>query len=174
MGGDPLFFILKMRKLLFFLSVLLLISSCSDSKNELLLFNTTYFKVLDKEIVTDVNYLVEKNYRTYFKNNTIQIPLFRYIERNDYKIFIGIPVNTSIKELANYKILDSDSSRTDFLSDSLNYSFKKYDVNNTFISEYCANVSNNIIYILSVTNKKEISDTLFTVKSLSQRIINKN
>jgi hypothetical protein len=86
-----------------------------------------------------------------------------------YLIFIGIPFNTSVKELTNYSLTHT-LNQTFFEGDSTNYFYKKYSKDKGQITTYTRNFSNNLVYILTVSNSAELSDSLFSINELSNRL----
>lgn len=103
-----------MRKYIPFVIVTLLVYSCTNSNNNnaIYLFNNLRIRTLEKESIRQINSKEEATYNTYFNNrDLIQIPIFKYVEGENYKLFIGLPYQFNID-----KIVASDSS---FKSDSL-------------------------------------------------------
>lgn len=83
-------------------------------------------------------------------------------------IFVGFPLNTTVKELSNQK-LTTKLNQTFFEGDSSNYFYKTYSNNKEHITIYTRNFSDNLVYLLTVTNSSVISDSLFNLKELSNR-----
>jgi hypothetical protein len=83
-------------------------------------------------------------------------------------IFVGIPYNTSIKELSDYNLIHT-LNQTYFESDSANYFYKTYCDKKDQITIYIRNFSNNLVYVLTVSNSGKLSDSLFNLKELSNR-----
>lgn len=103
--------------------------------------------------------------------NTIQIPLYRCIESDSLLIFIGIPFNTSIKELGDIQLAEN-TVKTYFEGDSTTYLLSTYDNDTTHIAIHTQNFSNNLIYLLAVSKIAEFPDFLSKAKSLSARFKN--
>ncbi len=145
--------------------------SCSpgNERNEILLYNNLYFNVLEGELEKDKTPVVER-YTAYFNNQNIQIPLLKYIHHEDYEVFIGIPVNATIKELADDKKDFLDIAKDKIESDS-NYYYTNYKMDEYFIAEYSSYFGNeSMFYISAKTKSKELFDSLFDKISLSKRI----
>ena len=94
-----------MKKLL---SILIIISffACTSSKKdkEVFIFNNISFKLIEGESLVDIKPKIKENYLSYFKNTNLQIPLLKSIKNKDYKIYLGIPYNTSIEKLIKFQI----------------------------------------------------------------------
>lgn len=102
-----------MRKYIFFFIITLSCYSCTNSSNDdtIKLFNNLNIKVLQNESIQQINSSVESSYNTYFNNrDLIQIPIFKYIEGKNYKLFIGLPYQFSFdKFIISDSSLNSDS-----------------------------------------------------------------
>lgn len=163
-----------MRKSLYVIqfSSLILFLSCTNVKNdEISLFNKLNFKILSGEYECEINSSTQDTYRRFFDNNKIQIPFFKHIKHSNYDIFIGIPYNTSLKQIIQDRIQNLDTLSTKFKSDSVSF-FKAFRKDIYFISEYSIIVSNKtLIYVSTLSLSKEVSDSLFNYLSLSKRII---
>lgn len=145
--------------------------SCGSKKqHEIQLFNELTFQIYKGEAITDVNYNSKTQYFKYFNNQTIQIPLFKYIKHNDYEIFIGIPYNTSIENMLKNQLEKQDCTMTNFRIDSLAY-YKKYVRDNFYITEYATkSPSKSLIYIATISKLANLSDSLFNELELVKRI----
>lgn len=64
-------------------------------------------------------------FNSYFDKNYVQIPLFRCIKSDRYLIYIGIPFNTSVKELTDDSLTQA-LNQTFFEGDSSRYFYKSY------------------------------------------------
>ena len=143
---------------------------CCTSKQDqsVLLFNKISFKLNNAEEVVKIDTKKKEIFNSYFDKNDVQIPLFRCIKSDKYLIFIGIPFNTSLKELINYSLTQS-LNQTFFEGDSISCFYKTYSNEKEQITTYARNFSNNLVYVLTVTNSTELSDSLFSTKELSNR-----
>jgi hypothetical protein len=133
-----------------------------------LLFNKISFKLNDGEEVIKIDSKKKEIFNSYFDKKSVQIPLFRCIKSDSYLIFVGIPFNTSIKELTDYSLIRT-LNQTFFEGDSTNYFYKTYSNEKEQITIYTRNFSNNLVYILTVSNSAKLSDSLFNIKKLSNR-----
>ena len=143
---------------------------CCTSKQDpsVLLFNKISFKLNDGEEVIKIDSKKKEIFNSYFDKKSVQIPLFRCIKSDSYLIFVGIPFNTSIKELTDYSLIRT-LNQTFFEGDSTNYFYKTYSNEKEQITIYTRNFSNNLVYILTVSNSAKLSDSLFNIKKLSNR-----
>lgn len=143
---------------------------CCTSKQDqsVLLFNKILFKLNDGEEVVKIDYEKKEIFNSYFDTNSVQIPLFRCIKSDSYLIFIGIPFNTSVKELTDYNLTQA-LNPIFFEGDSTSYIYKTYINEREQITTYTRNFSNNLVYVLTVTNSAALSDSLFNIKELSNR-----
>lgn len=152
--------------------VLISIISCSGGKrDEIDLFNGLSFKMEEGETLANIDFITSDMYTKYFNSGNIQAPLFRHIKHAGYDIFIGIPYNTSIVAMVEDQLERKDSAITSFRSDSLRY-YKNYKRDAYYITEYAAKAANkSLIYICTMSNTKELADSLFNELKLSERII---
>ncbi len=158
-----------MKKLFFYLSVNIMLVCCTSNKDaSVLLFNNISFKLNDGEKVVTVDTKKKEVYNAYFDKGNVQIPLFKCIKANNYTIFIGLPLNSSIKELSNDS-LALNLNQTYFQSDSTKYFYKTYRSSNEYHAVYAKNFDNNLVYVLATSPSALISDSLFNMQSLSNR-----
>ncbi len=143
---------------------------CCTSKKDssVLLFNKISFKLNDSEEVVKIDSDKKELFNSYFDNKAIQIPLYRCIKSDSHLIFIGIPFNTSIKDLTDYRLINT-LDQTFFEGDSTNYSYRAYKNEKEHITIYARNFHNNLVYILAISNSAKLSDSLFNIRELSNR-----
>jgi len=147
---------------------LTLVCCASKQDQSVFLFNDISFKLNEGEEVVDIDSKKKEIFNSYFDEKFVQIPLFRCIKSDGYLIFVGIPFNTSIKELADYSFTHT-SNQTFFKGDSTNYFYKTYSGEKKQITIYSRNFSNNLVYVLTVSDSATLSDSLFSMKALSNR-----
>lgn len=158
-----------MKNVILYLLISLTLVCCTSKQDEsVFLFNKISFKLNNAEEVVKINIKKKGIFNSYFDKNDVQIPLFRCIKSDRYLIFIGIPFNTSVKELTDYSLTQS-LNQTFFEGDSTSYFYKTYSNEKEQITTYARNFSNNLVYVLTVTNSIELSDSLFNTKELSNR-----
>jgi hypothetical protein len=159
-----------MKNILPLLAVVLIIVSCkSQQPKSLSIFNDISFKLLDGDEVVDIDSSKKETFKSYVTYKYIQVPLFRCIESDFYSIYIGIPLNSSIKKL--YK--DTMPNTIDLKlivseTDSSSYFYKSYNHSSAKIYLYSENFENNIVYVLVRTNG-DMDDSTFTMQSLASR-----
>ena len=161
-----------MKFFFIFISLLSLFTSCTKTKNnnQLELFNNITFELKAGEQVVDIKPNINELYTELFNNHEPQVPLFKFIKHSNYKVFIGIPYNTSIDEMIKSQLQKPDSSLI-FLKSGHNFIYNTYRNNEYYITEYSEVLKNKtIIYISSVSNEKSISDSLFNMLEISKRI----
>lgn len=158
-----------MKYIILYLLISITLVCCTSKQDEsVLLFNKISFKLKKGEEVVKIDTKKKEIFNSCFDKNDIQIPLFRCIKSDRYLIFIGIPFNTSVKELTGYRLTQA-LNQTFFECDSTSYFYKTYSNEKEQITTYARNFSNNLVYVLTVTNSKELSDSLFNTKELSNR-----
>lgn len=158
-----------MKNIIFCLFISTVFACCSSKQDRsVLLFNKITFKLTDGEEVVKIDFNKREIFNSYFDKSSVQIPLFRCIKSDSYLIFIGIPFNTSFKELTDYSLTQT-LNQTFFEGDSTSYIYKTYSNEKAQITTYTRNFSNNLVYVLAVTNSAALSDSLFNVKELANR-----
>lgn len=158
-----------MKNLILYLSICITIASCSFKQDSnVLLFNNISFELHEGEKVVKIDPKKKEIFDSYFNNKSIQIPLFKCIKSDNYIIFIGIPFNTSVKELTNYR-LKNTLHETFFESDSITYYYKTYKNQEEQVTIYTRNFSDNLVYVLAISDSAKISDTLFNLETLPKR-----
>lgn len=159
-----------MKKQITFLCIVLTLWGCtSKEEHEITLFNDTTFKLTEGEAMSSIDAKTEEDYYSYLNNNTaIQIPLFKCITSETYSIYLGLPIHTTIKKLADFKLKEVNNSSF-FESDTTSYFYIRHQNKDKYISEYAKVVDGNTIYVLTVANALNVSDSLFNVEALSNR-----
>ena len=158
-----------MKNLILYLSLSMTLVCCTSKQaSNVLLFNKISFKLNDGEEVVKIDSKKKEIFNSYFDKKSVQIPLFRCIKSDSYLIFVGIPFNTSVKELTDYSLTHT-LNQTFFEGDSINYFYKTYSNEKEQITIYTRNFSNNLVYVLTVSNSAKLSDSLFNIKALSNR-----
>jgi hypothetical protein len=158
-----------MKNLILYLSLSMTLVCCTSKQaSNVLLFNKISFKLNDGEEVVKIDSKKKEIFNSYFDKKSVQIPLFKCIKSDSYLIFVGIPFNTSVKELTDYSLTHT-LNQTFFEGDSINYFYKTYSNEKEQITIYTRNFSNNLVYVLTVSNSAKLSDSLFNIKALSNR-----
>jgi hypothetical protein len=151
----------------------LIIFGCSNSQeNEIRLFDNLIFNYNSSETPTSPSQEEQERYKRLFNSGTVQIPLFKHIQGKNYEVFVGLPYQTSLKKLANSRILETPSNKQNFNEDSLYY-FNKYEKNGSYIAEYATKRKNDHIFFVSIiSTSEEINDSLYTKDLIAKRISN--
>lgn len=158
-----------MKLLIIYFFIVVALANC-NSNNNIPLLNNNFFNTFPNEKINKIDTRVVNKFKALFQNQSIQIPLYRYIVTQQYSIFLAIPFNTNIKSLKNFNL--NNTYKLDTLeSDSLNYVYKSYRNKNEYISIYSELLNNNLVYILTITESKRFSDSLFNKMGLSNRIL---
>ncbi|WP_154859426.1 hypothetical protein [Cyclobacterium xiamenense] len=158
-----------MKNLILYVSISMILLFCTSKPTQhIFLFNDVSFKLNEDEEVADIDPKNKEIFNLFYDKKPVQIPLFRCIQSDDYLIFIGIPFNTSIKELANHGFT-STFNQTVSKSDSTSYIYKKYSIEQEQITSYTKSFDTNLVYILTVSNSADLSDSLFSINALSNR-----
>jgi len=149
-----------MKKILY-LTIVVFIASCSTkNQNNVILFNNINFKLHASEKKLLFDSLSQQNFQLNFNNSNIQIPIFKVIQGNDYSIYLGIPINTSLKKLIQFKSTIIPPNTT-IETDSISYFFTKYKTGEEYKMELSKSFDNNIIYIVGSTRSQIVADSLF-------------
>lgn len=146
----------------------MLVCCTSKSEREVVLFNDITFKLNDGEEIISIDSKKKEIFNSYVDKTSIQIPLFRCIKADNYLIFLGIPINTSIKELADYNLAHIKNQSL-FEGDSTSYFYIIHQNEADYITVYSKVFDKNLIYTLTVSNSVELSDSLFNKNALSKR-----
>jgi len=146
------------------------VSCKSKHENSQLLFNNIFFKLNKTENVVPIDVNKSNMFNSYFDKKSVQIPLFKCIRSKDYLIFLGIPYNTSVKELAEQN-LSNNLNQSLFEGDSVNYFYKRYINKNEQITTYARSFKDNIVYMLTISDSAKLTDSLFNARALSNRFI---
>lgn len=154
------------------LSVLLscLLSGCaSKARQEIPLFNDLGFQLLAGEKSARVDSRKEHSYASLTSSSSIQIPLFKCIEGSGYTIYLGIPVNTSIPQLARQRGKEIPNPLIS-ASDTSTYSYLRHQQDTLLLTEFTRRMDANIFYVLAVCQSPSMADSLFSLEALLGRI----
>lgn len=158
--------------ILFFIIITSLVCCTSKQDSNIILFNNISFKLNAGEKVVKIDSNKKEIFNSYFDKNSIEMPLFRCIKSKSHLIFLAIPFNTSLKELSVYSLTHT-LNQTFFEGDSINYLYKKYSNEQEQVAIYSRNFSNNLVYVLTVSNSTVLFDSLFSINELSNRFKSK-
>ena len=144
--------------------------ACDNKKaSEVTLFNGISFGLKNGEIVDIIDSETKSVYNKCFNNQSIQIPLFKCITHQSYKIFIAVPFKSSIEKLIN-RDMGVNSICTHNLNCNSPYYFRKYIKDSSYITEYAILFDKkSLIFASTVTSNKEISDLLLNKSEIIKR-----
>ncbi len=161
------------------LILLLFLTGCNPKAprvfetGEIPVFNNIVFSLTPHDTIGSITPEIQAGYALLLNSNRIQVPLFRYIKSSDYELFLGIPVNTSVKEFYALKATDSTAR---IQSDSLTYLFVTHADKEKMYCEYIADFDGNLVYLLGVRKSDTtmgipgtMVDTLLNYQALSKR-----
>jgi len=171
-GLLSIIYISMQRLLVVFLGFIFL--QCSTPpENEIPLFNNIVYHLDNGESIGDITPNTVALYDSLFNGPNSEIPLFRNIRHRDYTLFIGLPFNTSYEQLIKNKSGKSDTLLiAETITDS--FFFTKYRIKNTTASECVVKIKDkSLVFIATLSNAENKTDSLFTSKNLYNRISTK-
>lgn len=148
---------------------LALVSCTAGNERQIVLFNDITFKLNEGETIIAIDEKEKKAFHSFFDSTPIQVPLFRCIKGDNYTIYLAIPINTSIIQLADYKLANT-SNLSFYDSDSSSYFYINHQHEAKFVTEYSEVINENYIYVLAASSAPQLSDTLFNKKMLAKRL----
>lgn len=163
-----------MRKTILLLILIISFSCVRKNTLSIDLYNDISFGLQKGENPAEIRSDVDKLYAAFFNHQQPQVPLFRYVKHPNYKLFIGIPYDTSIQQLIKAQAAKALKAQGKFESGA-GYFYSQYQKDGFYITEYAKELKkNSIIYISAMTTQKEIADSLFSKQNLSKRLTFKN
>jgi hypothetical protein len=156
-----------MKKLLVVLH-LALILSCGSNKNELFILPGLSVQVHDQETVIPISTELSTTFQHYQQNTGLTIPLTKSIHHEQYDLYVGIPFNTSLNEVAS--ALQRLDKVLDFKHDSTTV-FAAYSVDEYAVRLIAAQAGQNLVYLLAVAPTVTAADSLFSRSQLSDRLL---
>jgi len=149
--------------------LLSLIISCQKEQKEILLFNGIKFHLSDNDILTDITRETRDIFFSYFEDDELQIPIYKYIENENYVMYIALPVNSSIEQIASNTLLPCNENSSALDTDNQTLYYRECNSGSDYITEYAQKIDDNLIYILAKTNSKQVQEDFLTKEKLSQR-----
>ncbi len=152
----------------------LFLGSCGSSENirsnSIAFFNGTALQLTNNEKELSIDSLGLELYKNIWAERPIQVPLYKYVESDDYKIYLGIPFNTSLNQASIMYNMEEDS--TDFLlhTDSTTYLYKSTSLDSSFVTEYFWKNKTGLLYLRADGVKNNFTDSLFSENTLKSRI----
>ena len=160
-----------MNRIFFLICCALILNACgTKNTSEVDLFNGLTFKLNEGERVVSNDEKSVELINSFYEDSNIQLPLFRKIKSENYQLLIAIPFSTHIEELRkkNSSVINEN---IDLDSEDPNVFYFSNSQSNEYFTHYAESKENNLIYILAITDDKELSDSLFTKTLISKRII---
>lgn len=171
----PWFFNLtKIFTLISLVLLVALISFCNNpNKDRLFLFNKISFDLKKNESLVELDSLHKTKYYSYFLNQDIQIPLYRCIKTNEYTIFIGIPLNSSIGQLKKINLNSSLRIISD-KSDSSLFFYRSFSNKTENVSIYSRDFDDNIVFVIALSKSYKPDSNYFDFESINTRFFPRN
>lgn len=155
-----------------FLVVAILAWQCENGRDHIDFYTGQKFKIEYGEIATENTSQIIPQYHLFFNSyKNLQIPLFKFVKHNDYEIFIGMPVSTTITDLF-HRIYEEPSNKV-LISGKQNDSsyLIKYTRDNHFIVTYLSVLKDNSPICFSVmANDSMLIDEFFNKNVFKNRL----
>lgn len=158
-----------MRYLYCVVLVVFIFSCKSKKENYIDIFNEIYFEKGSDENISAIDSISHLQFETYAGRYKSQIPLFRYINGNDYRFFIGIPVRTSLNDILHPKS-DSLAIVQSEQTDSLTYVNRYIYKDSVYALETVKKMNSNFLYLLMLTKSKTIADSVYNNNEINKRL----
>lgn len=160
-----------MKQILCF-SLMFFLFSCQTERDaqEILLFNGIKFSLIEGEHRSELTSKSSDLFRSYIADIPFQIPLYLNIEDSSHRIFVGLPLNTTLRSFLNFKKRQTNVPFQHLEADSVSYIFNKRKEKDVYISEYVFDSNNSLLFVLALTKSKSVSDSLFNYHNMSRRI----
>lgn len=157
------------RIFVYTLLIIFFVGCASSKKNDIMLLNNYHFKLAAGEKVEPNDKEIVNRYEKYFNNDdSLQIPLYRYIKSTDYEMFIGIPMTTTLPQVSRLE-MNRDTLLT--ARDTQTSSFKQYQKDSLYVTRYFTSPDReNLMAFFVLTKSEKISDSLFNEELFSERI----
>jgi hypothetical protein len=147
------------------------LASCGPKQQEdIVLFNRVSFFIKPDETSVNIDAFIRDEYIKYLPVGQANIPLFRYLQHDQYGIFIGLPFAITADSLHKIKPAVPFIQQIAELKDSSRYTYRHF-INKAglHIHTLSYQVNNSKVFVLGRTNNKTISDTVFSAKALTHR-----
>lgn len=113
--------------------------------------------------------MVNEMYTKYFNKYGFQVPLYKYIKSKDHQIFIGLPVGISLIQ-AKQAIAHSEDMNG--IEEDSSMVCSNYQVDGMYMTElFILTKGKNLLYVSTLTNEKQLSDSLFKCADINERIV---
>ena len=158
-----------MRMLILTFLLLSIVSCELESDKGVYLFNDISFQVHENELVEASDREIIPEYDKYLFTSDLQIPLFKCIKGDQYSIFLGIPYETSIEEIAEAQRLVEDPLL--FEVESGSPLLVRNHPNGTYSTEFLVPSGENLFYVLATSSSQAIQDSILAKEVLTNRFI---
>ncbi|MCE1187580.1 MAG: hypothetical protein LWX56_00435 [Ignavibacteria bacterium] len=157
----------------YFLFLILFSFSCTQQNsrvNHCEIFNGIGMACLNSEKIEPISEPVKDLYtKLLFSSSGTPVPLFRHITGTGYHIFIGIPYNTSINQLAE-QICSKNGVDEFEKSSGDEYFYCTYKKGDYYICEYVfSREHKSVIYLATAGREKSVRDSLFQLSQFQKR-----
>ena len=157
-----------MRNKFLLLIILPFLLCCSSKeKSNLILFNDILFELKEHESIANIDTELKEEFHSYFTETPLQIPLYRCVKGKDYSVYIGIPFNTTLKRIGDAKT--SQIKDPIQMTKDSNFFYAAYSKESKYVTEYIQEFDENLIYLLTISNSPEKSNSIFNKEALSAR-----
>ena len=158
-----------MRMLILTFLLLSLVSCELESDKGVYLFNDISFQVHENESVEESNREIIAEYEKYLFTSDLQVPLFKCVKGDQYTIFLGIPYETSIEEIADAQSLVENPLLFEAESDSP--LLIRNHPNGVYSTEFLVPSGENLFYVLATSSSQAIQDSILTKEILTNRFL---
>ncbi|MCC6726638.1 MAG: hypothetical protein IT258_19205 [Saprospiraceae bacterium] len=158
------------NKILVFFLFLLVGCGTKENPNEIQLFNGYALSLKAGESVAEIDETISKRYAEAQKNSNFQVPLFRYISHKDYDMFVGVPYNTSLEEIAAAYQQQANAEGTSVECNGAQCCLIE---KNSGYHCKCAfkNADNSLVFIMLESKAATLPDNLMKTSALAARLV---
>ena len=150
------------------------LSSCGGSENirsnSIAFFNGTALQLTKKEKELPIDSLALDLYKNIWAERPIQVPFYKYIQSADYKVYLGIPFSTSLKQACIMYTMQEQPSNFIIHTDTTSYLFTSSSSDSSFVTEYFWKGENGLLFLRANGIKNNYTDSLFSENMLKSRI----
>ena len=154
-----------MRIITLFIVFLTLFGCVEKDSSGIELFNGITFDLTENEKEISISKTVELQYH---KPDSIHnIPLFKYVMGEDYQIYIGIPIRTSVDKYYAAKKAEADSAFNAIKTDDSYYNYQKVD--SIYVVEMLIEKEQNTFFIKGQTSNEGLLKTVLSDQNILKR-----
>jgi len=156
-------------KYLIILLALTLFGCSVEEKRTIQFFNGISFEIRNSESLGEVNEHSNLSYASCIDSLGVQIPLFKVVNGNQYTIYLGIPVDTSLEDIIKKSQSRFEISKT-IETDSLTYCYFKVNNNKQHLCVLTRKTENSMVFLIAESPSKQVLDSLFNKQSFINRL----